>query len=658
MDGWSILCVSAPKKERQAIAHQDDRDFGEVTSEFERTQPGLITEGGRSLRLLAVGKKDKPRTFPLGPGTHVVGRSSDCQISLDDDSLSRRHAQLTVNNLGFFIEDLGSTNGTFVGNERVTPGNLHPFEMGQVVEVGKVMLIVQNTRASKPRRRVASHEYFEERLEEECARSERSDNAFAVLRISVQSRAGEDSAEAALLEALRPFDVLARYAAGEYEILLLDAFPEMAREVTFRIADLLTLEGCRIKTGLALWGADGQSAASLVGMANARLRGEEEESNDETKNPLVPPSGAMNRLRDLIERVAHSEISIILNGETGVGKEVTAKQIHALSPRADRTFVGLNCAALSESLLESELFGHERGAFTGAVKTKPGLLEQARGGTVFLDEVAEMPLSVQSKLLRVLEERQVLRVGGLQPRDIDVRFVAATHKDLDAEVARGAFRQDLLFRLNGITLQIPPLRERVDEISGLAANFVEQFAIRDSKDPIPSLSEEALHLLMHYEWPGNIRELRNTMERAVLLCSGPTIGTEHLPEKRMQRQRRPSRAATNAARIPANAYPPDAIYAPPARVSTQPGLPLEVLSPFDSKLMGKPVDRESGKTPGADKLKDAMADFERERIEGALKETGGNQTRAAKLLGISRRTLIKRLDLYGIERPRKGKKKS
>jgi DNA-binding NtrC family response regulator len=618
---------------------------------------------GGSLRLLAVGKTDRPRTFPLTVGPHIVGRSSDCQISLDDDSLSRRHARRTVGPDGFFIEDLGSTNGTFVASERLTPKNPVSFDLGQVVEVGKVMLIVQHSRAPRPRRRVASHDYFEERLEEECARSERSENAFAVLRISLRSKAGAEHAEGALLDALRPFDVLARYARGEYEILLLDAFPEMAREVTFRIADLLTLEGCRIKTGLAIWGADGQSPASLVAMANARLRGDEEAEQGEGGPELAVTNGAMAKLRDLIERVAHSEISIILSGETGVGKEVTAKQIHALSPRAQRTFVGLNCAALSESLLESELFGHERGAFTGAVKTKPGLLEQARGGTVFLDEVAEMPLSVQSKLLRVLEERQVLRVGGLQPRDIDVRFVAATHRDLDGEVARGAFRQDLLFRLNGITLQIPPLRRRVEEIPGLAEHFLHTFATRDGRQPIPRLSDEALHLLMHYEWPGNIRELRNAMERAVILCSGGLVLGEHLPAERMRAQQGiSSERPPPAARLPANAFSPESLYAPPRSASTQPGMPLDVLSPFDTSLAGPPTQEAKegegsvGKNAGND-LKDAVAGFEKERILKALKETGGNQTKAAKILGISRRTLIKRLDLYEIERPRKGRPK-
>jgi transcriptional regulator with GAF, ATPase, and Fis domain len=307
----------------------------------------------------------------------------------------------------------------------------------------------------------------------------------------------------------------------------------------------------------------------------------------------------MRALYGVVEKVAVGTISVLLLGETGVGKEVVARAVHSLSPRHDQSFVAINCAALSESLLESELFGHEKGAFTGAAATKMGLLESAHGGTVFLDEVGELPLSLQVKLLRALEERQVLRVGGLKPRDIDVRFVSATNRDLEADVKTGSYREDLLYRLNGVTLQIPPLREREQEIDAMARVFADESAVALGR-PSPSLSAEALALLRSHPWPGNIRELRNVVERAVLLAD-EVIRSEHLPWHAA-----PTLAPTTGAMAPA---------ATPIKTS-------------------------------ADKVDD-----EEVRIRQALIECGGNQTRAAKLLGVSRRTLTRRLSHYDIARP-------
>ena len=321
---------------------------------------------------------------------------------------------------------------------------------------------------------------------------------------------------------------------------------------------------------------------------------------------------AMRRLHAMIARVADGTISVLLLGETGVGKEVLAHTLHQKSPRASGPFVALHCAALSGSLLESELFGHEKGAFTGAVSAKPGLLESAEGGTVFLDEVGELPADVQVKLLRVIEERKVLRVGALRPRPIDVRLVSATHRDLEAEVARGTFRQDLFFRLNGIALTIPPLRERVSEIAELSRVFMARVSAQLARPLVPTLSPEALALLEGYRWPGNIRELRNTIERAVVLCSGPTILPEHLPLDRM----RPA---------PPSAAPPS-----PAASVVPPSM-----------------------APSAGPLRHEIEALERQRIVDALEQSAGNQTQAATLLGMPRRTLVAKLVAYNIPRPRK-----
>jgi two-component system response regulator AtoC len=321
---------------------------------------------------------------------------------------------------------------------------------------------------------------------------------------------------------------------------------------------------------------------------------------------LVIQDQAMRNLHRLIERAALSDITVLLLGETGVGKEVFARRIHALSPRASRPFLGLNCAAVAPSLFESELFGHERGAFTGAAQMKLGLLEAAEGGTVLLDEVGEMPLTIQVKLLRVLEERQVLRLGGTRPRPIDVRVLSATNRNLEADVAAGSFRRDLYFRLNSITVQIPALRERPLEIEPMARRFASLAAQRLSV-PTPEIDADVWERLRQHRWPGNIRQLRNVMERAVVLSERGRITADALPVEM------------------------DLGHGPQAPAS------------------------ESGAEP---RLQTAAAistgsEDERRRILDALDKCAGNQTRAATLLGISRRTLLNRLAEYGLPRPRK-----
>jgi two-component system response regulator AtoC len=230
---------------------------------------------------------------------------------------------------------------------------------------------------------------------------------------------------------------------------------------------------------------------------------------------------------DVMERIARSGINVLLLGETGAGKEVTARRIHALSTRANGPFIAINCGAVPDALLESELFGHEAGAFTGARATKLGLLETAAGGTVFLDEVGDLPGAAQVKLLRVLEDRRLLRLGAVTPRDLDVRFISATHRDLKSAVASASFREDLYYRLSGITLAIPPLRERLAELTGLVEQFVKNVCERLGRAE-PSIAPATLARLRTHAWPGNIRELRNVIERAVVLCGGDVLGPQHV----------------------------------------------------------------------------------------------------------------------------------
>lgn len=364
---------------------------------------------------------------------------------------------------------------------------------------------------------------------------------------------------------------------------------------TLRVIDLSSangtrLDGSAIEAGVAVPLPVGRVIElGDVGIVVYRVRSVGDPASPAIGEGRIVVNEAMKELYDLAAQVAPSDLSVLILGETGAGKELVAEYVHMHSKRAKGPFLRLNCSAIAENLVESELFGHEEGAFTGATKSMPGLLECAAGGTVFLDEIGDLPSAAQAKLLRALESKEVRRVGGRVVRSIDVRFVAATHRDLKAATANGDFREDLYFRLNGIALAVPPLRDRRDEIESLAKAFVRRFS-----DPPPTLSNEALSLLRTYDWPGNVRELRNVMERATVLAADGTILPKHFP----------------------------------AELRT-------VSAPSDGSL------------------KSELDTIERQRIVDALAACDGNQTKAAALLGVPRRTLLKRLDRYGIARPRK-----
>jgi transcriptional regulator with AAA-type ATPase domain len=577
-----------------ALSTSGRNDPGDVA-----TAP-LRKSGGTAAQLKVISNAGVA-TFPLpDSGTLVIGRAVDCDISVPEESLSRRHARLELGP-PMRIVDLGSANGTVIGGQALAANSSREITPSEMIELGSVLVTI----VMPPRsvlgglRRVWAHGDFEAKLDEECARG----GHFAVARIRVAAPPEPARLEPVLLGVLRAGDSLARYVPGEYHAVLPGVTPSGATELASGLVTGLTSAGLDARVGLACFPGSGTTAAALVASAGAQLA-------PAGVPVLVPPpaSGAMARVYRLIERVAPGTINVLLLGETGVGKEILAEAIHERSPRRSQPLLRLNCAALTESLLESELFGHEKGAFTGALAAKPGLLESAHGGTVFLDEIGELSPSAQAKLLRVIETRQVTRVGALEARAIDVRFVAATHRDLEAASAQGAFRQDLYFRIGGMAILVPPLRERSDEIEPLARAFITA-AARAAGRPVPALSREALDALRAYRWPGNIRELRNVLERAVLLTEGE-IGIDELPVEKLD----------------------STLYAPVHDAPASPG------SALSSAL---------------EPLRAGLAEAERARILAALDECGGNQSRAAKRLGISRGALIARLDSYGVPRPRK-----
>jgi len=351
----------------------------------------------------------------------------------------------------------------------------------------------------------------------------------------------------------------------------------------------------------------------------------------------------MKRVYELLTRAAQSEVSVLIFGETGVGKEMMAETVHRRSRRAHRPYLQLNCAALPETLLESELFGHEKGAFTGAHQSKIGLLESTDGGTVFLDEIGELGLGTQAKLLRVLEERTLLRVGGTKPRRISVRFVTATNRDLVRESREGRFRSDLYYRISGLTVRIPPLRQRKGEIEPLARHFLRAFCAA-VEQPEPALGDAVLAMLHAYDWPGNVRELRNVIERAALIAGRDTIRPEHVildPPISAGRRSLPPDAQTQViARPPLSAGPRSPRSQGPASGAPRSARPRRSSAPASERVSAPPLDP-------------AAAEDERARLIAALDACAGNQTRAAQLLGITRRQLITRIEYWQLPRPKK-----
>ena len=332
------------------------------------------------------------------------------------------------------------------------------------------------------------------------------------------------------------------------------------------------------------------------------------------RHVMIGDSPALRRLRAEIAQAAPSNGRVLIYGENGTGKELVARNIHAQSLRASGPFVEVNCAAIPEELIESELFGHTRGAFTSAVKDRKGKFELADGGTLFLDEVGDMTLKTQAKVLRALQEQRIEPVGGSATVSVDVRVIAATNKHLGEEIRKGAFREDLYFRLNVIPFEVPPLRERREDVPALARHFIDQLSAEYGKRP-KELAPEVLEVLAAQSWPGNVRELRNTIERLVIMSPGERIELRHLP------------ASLLAPVVP--------VEQSPSAVPSPPGPGLAPVQDFDS-------------------LADAREDFEKRYILRKYQESGGNMSRTAEALKVERSNLYRKMKAYGLITARRG----
>jgi DNA-binding NtrC family response regulator len=527
--------------------------------------PALVP-AGPPRAYLVVRQADRTEVIDLDEGNEIVlGRGSEATVRIEDPKASREHARVSRKGGAIRLSDLGSRNGTML-NQEIVRGDERTLRSGDVVRIGKAEVIV----AEGPTPAAGGG-----RLQRELERLRGAGEGNVVLvRIALPDGGSIES----LSGALAPAALTEAQGDDEWACLVLERDAERFVEGVKKAAPAVQIFTAK----------EGGNAAQLL----ARTR-----STGAPQRAVAPVPGvviadpAMAKVFELVRKVAATPTTVLILGETGVGKEVIAEQIHAQSPRSKGPFVRLNCGSLPETLLESELFGYERGAFTGAERRKIGYLEAADGGTLFLDEIGELAMTMQAKLLRVLEDRRFMRVGGREEIAVDVRILAATNRELESEVKASRFREDLYFRLSAFVISIPPLRERPTEVELLAELFARQLAQRMGIAP-PVIAPDAAAVLRRHRWPGNVRELRNAIERALVLSDAGKLTADNLPET---------------------------------------------------------VRRAEAGPPAGGAMKEKLADMELKSIQEALSAENGNQTRAAKRLGISRRALIYKLEKYGLK---------
>jgi DNA-binding NtrC family response regulator len=578
-----------------------------------RTLPGEgapAVEASRFYLLAVQGGSSEMFHLPA-TGVVVIGRSDEADLRVDDDTASRSHAKIFTADGVARLVDLGSHNGTFVNGERVD--GTRPLASGDVISIGAVTLVLHAERRAPEARPILDAAALRVRLVEEIERATRYQRPMALVSLGLPAGREQREVAATIAAGSRLIDVVGFVADAQLAVIMPEAGPE-ARVLAERLARLAG--GARIGIGTCpddaldadtlLAVARAAAAAAQPGqVATAAAAVRELGLGDRT---IVLADPALVRLFDLIARLASSDLPILILGETGAGKEGAARAVHHGSKRADGPFVTVNCAAIPENLVESELFGFEKGAFTGAVAAKAGKLEAASGGTLFLDEIGELPPSVQAKLLRAFEEKRITRLGDVKERAVDLRIVAATNRALEEEVKAGRFRQDLFFRLGAARVVLPPLRDRPREIPILARRFLAAASTQAGRD-VPTLSPAALARLAGYRWPGNVRELRNTMEYVAATADDCVIEPWHLP---------------------------DTI----AAVESEP-------DPGAGEVEAAPAAAPAG-ARGFRPLTEELRELERTRMVEALAAGGGVQRRAAELIGMPLRTFVMKVKQYGI----------
>jgi len=546
----------------------------------------------------------------LAPGQSlVVGRGEPSTLCVPDRTLSRTHARFSLIDGRVLVEDLGSRNGTWLAGKKIERAEI---EIGGEVSLGTVIArIVALGVVGDPA--VDSDESFRRRLDEEIVRARHFRRPFALLAVCTSKQDAVRSPTGAWVANFRAsIGPVARVSLSTPAAALI-LLPEMGAEAASKVAHSITsvrgIADVPYFVGMAVYPEVASTAEELVAGARAAARrataaspvvpalmaGDEKNDIARGDGGAVIVNAAMQKLRAKAARVASARLPLTLRGETGTGKEVLARFIHEHSPRRDKHMVSINCGVIPKDLVEATLFGHEKGAFTGASNGQRGVFEEAHEGTLFLDEIGDLPLATQVALLRVLEDGTFSRVGSPRVLKVDVRVIAATHKDLERMVRESEFREDLYHRLCGMKLTIPPLRERLDEIEPLVMCFIEEAnrANRASEQSVRGITKEAMDLLRAHAWPGNVRELRNVVEWAVVLASGELIQPEDLTI--------------------------EGVVEPEA-------------------LQGK--------------MKAEVEDVEKREMIAALQSVGWNREKAAKQLGMSLSALARRIRKYKLEPPK------
>jgi DNA-binding NtrC family response regulator len=575
---------------------------------------------------LLVFETESSSIFHLPPaGEVVVGRAPEAHLRVQESSASRHHAKFLIAEDEVRVLDLNSHNGTRVNGERVTSSRL--LASGDAISIapGITMVFHREDRLARARN-VLDPVAARKRLEEELERSLRYKCPLTVVSLAFgegQLETHRKKVLGAVGEVLRLIDVVAW--DGERMLAML---PELsAREVGIVLGELgqaLERLGVEVRLGWAVCPSDGSDPDTLLAgarvAADAAVPGRPSAAaeGDATitlgERQLVVADPAMVRLYALLKKLAASDVPVLISGETGSGKEIASTALHAWSKRKDGPLVTLNCAALPEHLIESELFGFEKGAFSGAQNAKPGLLESASGGTLFLDELGELPLPAQAKLLRALETQKVMRLGEVRERPIDIRLVAATNRNLEEESKAGRFRQDLFFRLSTARVILPPLRHRRRELPALARALLREACEKGGRPPM-TISPGAMQKLLAHPWPGNVRELKNALDFAAATAQEVVLQPWDLPESVEG-----SGATTESA-------------APAAGASSGGG--ASAAGPAEATRQFRPIGEE-------------VAELERDRMAAALAATGGVQTRAAELISMPLRTFVTKLKQYNL----------